>query len=61
MERLNCAWKAEASLPLRKRGHGRAGSATTLKASNRPLAMARAYFRSSSRGYSLSNTAVQPS
>lgn len=48
MEKLSCAWKAEASLPLRKRGHGRVGSDTTLRASNRPLDMVHACFKASS-------------
>ena len=50
MEKLSCAWKAEASPPQRRRGRGRAGSGTTLRASNRPLAMVRAYFRPRSGG-----------
>ena len=49
-EKLSCAWKAEASPPQRRRGRGRAGSGTTLRASNRPLAMVRAYFRPRSGG-----------
>lgn len=48
MERLSCAWRQRHPCPWGR--EVRVGSGTTMRASNRPLAMVHAYFRAGSRG-----------